>query len=51
MQIHERPEDYQEVTLPFIEAIPASRTQWVRNILDGKVVIPPLQTLLAWYRV
>ncbi|KAK9793487.1 hypothetical protein WJX73_002981 [Symbiochloris irregularis] len=34
--IHETPEDYRSVVLPFIEAIPANRTQWVDNILAGK---------------
>lgn len=37
-QVQESPDAYREVTLPFIEAIPASRTQWVHNILAGTVI-------------
>ena len=43
-QVHESPEDYKAVTLPFIEAIPAARTQWVQNILDGKASTVSLLT-------
>lgn len=31
----ETPALYQQVTLPYIQSIPAKRTQWVNNILDG----------------
>jgi m7GpppX diphosphatase len=31
----ETPELYNNVTLPYIRSIPAKRTQWVNNILDG----------------
>ncbi|KAL0090210.1 HIT-like domain-containing protein [Phycomyces blakesleeanus] len=33
--VSETPALYRNVTLPFIESIPASRTKWVQNILDG----------------
>ncbi|KAL7415086.1 HIT-like domain-containing protein [Mrakia frigida] len=33
--IRETPELYQSIVLPYIQSIPASRTQWVRNILSG----------------
>ncbi|KAI9025820.1 HIT-like domain-containing protein [Phycomyces nitens] len=33
--VAETPALYQTVTLPFVKAIPASRTKWVQNILDG----------------
>ncbi|KAG6329080.1 hypothetical protein ID866_10008 [Astraeus odoratus] len=33
--VHETPELYENVVKPYIEAFPASRTQWVRNVLDG----------------
>ena len=33
-QVSESPADYRAVTLPFIEAMPQSRLQWVYNILD-----------------
>ncbi|CED83580.1 Uncharacterized conserved protein [Phaffia rhodozyma] len=33
--VRETPELYNKVTLPFIQSFPASRTQWVRNILNG----------------
>ena len=32
--VRETPEVYAKVTLPFIEAFPPERLQWVRNILD-----------------
>ena len=34
--LRETPSVYREVTLPAVEAIPASDIQWVYNILDGK---------------
>lgn len=34
--IRETPEMYQRITLPFIRSTPASRIQWVYNILEGK---------------
>ncbi|KAG1439762.1 hypothetical protein G6F56_012181 [Rhizopus delemar] len=34
--LKETPEDYQQLTLPYIQSIPASRTQWVKNILNGE---------------
>lgn len=33
--IIETPQLYEKVTAPWIESIPRSKTQWVRNILDG----------------
>ena len=33
--IIETPQLYEKVTEPWIESIPRSKTQWVRNILDG----------------
>ncbi|KAG0949902.1 hypothetical protein G6F57_005744 [Rhizopus arrhizus] len=35
LMIRETPADYERYTLPYIQSIPASRTQWVQNILDG----------------
>ncbi|KAI5994745.1 HIT-like domain-containing protein [Pisolithus albus] len=35
LMVHETPEIYEKVVKPYIEAFPPSRTQWVRNILDG----------------
>ncbi|KIM65696.1 hypothetical protein SCLCIDRAFT_112453 [Scleroderma citrinum Foug A] len=35
LMVHETPELYEKVVVPYIEAFPPSRTQWVRNILDG----------------
>ncbi|KIK26397.1 hypothetical protein PISMIDRAFT_676236 [Pisolithus microcarpus 441] len=35
LMVHETPELYEKVVKPYIEAFPPSRTQWVRNILDG----------------
>lgn len=37
--IHEDPELYERATLPYIQAIPASRLGWVYNILERKVRI------------
>eukprot|EP00884_Botryococcus_braunii_P020463 jgi/Botrbrau1/70/Bobra.0022s0062.1 len=34
--VRESPEEYREITLPYIESIPASRIQWVYNILEKK---------------
>jgi m7GpppX diphosphatase len=36
MQVHETPEMYQNLVLPFIHSLPLSRLQWVYNILDKK---------------
>lgn len=36
-QVHETPETYAAVTLPYIGSIPPSRIQWVYNVLDCKV--------------
>jgi m7GpppX diphosphatase len=33
--VHETPALYKQITLPYILAFPASRTQWVYNILNG----------------
>lgn len=35
MMVVETPAKYQSITLPYIKRIPAKRTQWVNNILDG----------------
>ncbi|KAI6156970.1 scavenger mRNA decapping enzyme [Pisolithus tinctorius] len=35
LMVHETPALYETVVKPYIEAFPPSRTQWVRNILDG----------------
>ena len=37
VQVQETPELYMAVVLPHIESIPASRLQWVYNILEMKV--------------
>ncbi|KAI9250042.1 HIT-like domain-containing protein [Sporodiniella umbellata] len=34
--LNERAQDYQSVTLPYLQSIPAERTQWVQNILHGQ---------------
>lgn len=34
--IVETPAMYKETTLPYIQSLPPERTQWVRNILEGK---------------
>ena len=36
-QVHETPETYAAVTLPYIESIPSARIQWVYNVLERKV--------------
>lgn len=33
--VRETPEMYERVTLPHMQALPTSRTQWLRNIIDG----------------
>lgn len=35
IMVVETPGKYQSITLPYIKSIPAKRTQWVNNILDG----------------
>ena len=37
LQVQESPEQYFDITLPYIQSMPASRLQWVYNILDKKV--------------
>jgi len=34
--VHETPELYRSVVLPWVDAIPPERIQWVHNILQGK---------------
>ncbi|KIK75446.1 hypothetical protein PAXRUDRAFT_835657 [Paxillus rubicundulus Ve08.2h10] len=36
LMVTETPELYDGVVKPYIEAFPASRTQWVRDVVDGK---------------
>ncbi|KAH0826910.1 HIT-like domain-containing protein [Lanmaoa asiatica] len=36
IMVTETPELYHEIVKPYIDAFPASRTQWVRDVLDGK---------------
>lgn len=36
VMIRETADLYERVTRPFIEALPATKTEWVHNILDGK---------------
>jgi m7GpppX diphosphatase len=33
---HETPELYHSVVVPYMDSFPASRLEWVFNILDGK---------------
>ena len=37
MQVVETPEVYERIVRPYIDSIPASRIQWVYNILEKKV--------------
>jgi len=46
-QVHETPETYAAVTLPYIESIPSSRIQWVYNVLERKVSSRPVQTVVV----
>ena len=41
LQVPETPEMYDAIVKPYIDSIPASRIQWVYNILEKKVVNPP----------
>eukprot|EP00771_Trimastix_marina_P002968 gnl/Trimastix_PCT/4147.p1 GENE.gnl/Trimastix_PCT/4147~~gnl/Trimastix_PCT/4147.p1 ORF type:complete len:341 (-),score=100.15 gnl/Trimastix_PCT/4147:36-1058(-) len=34
--VRETPEDYRNITMPYIETIPRSRIGWIDNILDGQ---------------
>jgi m7GpppX diphosphatase len=36
VMINETPKLYQDITLPYIQNIPLKRTEWVKNILEGK---------------
>ena len=36
--MHETPEAYAAVTLPYINSIPPARIQWVYNVLERKVL-------------
>lgn len=38
-QVSESPDEYRDITLPYIEAIPQARLQWVYNILQKKVAM------------
>lgn len=52
-EVRETPEQYAEVTKPYIENIPAARIHWVYNILTRKVRTPfhwasPCRDLMFW---
>ncbi|EJU06124.1 scavenger mRNA decapping enzyme [Dacryopinax primogenitus] len=42
--VHETPEVYRSVVLPYIDALPRERIQWVYNILEGKSEEPILSS-------
>ena len=46
MQVVETPEVYKLIVRPYIDSIPASRIQWVYNILEKKVSCDLIRQIL-----